>query len=169
MEREAKEHEGTLPPPWAHTFPWRCRPSSQTGWSGRPPLTLCQGKTTSHPVSEYSQPLVCVFTGFLRETDLSLGSLLSRNQSLFGHSHHPPHPSLPLSSMSHLSQVKQNIYLSFLLIHLLQTLSQSVITAHAQSQTSQQPRRNVSGSTRSPGGGAGGPDRCYLNLNTWLY
>ena len=106
MEREAKELEGTLPLPWVLPSPWRCRPSSQTGWSARPPLTLCQGKTTSHPVSEYSQPLVCVFTGFLRETDLSLGSLLSRNQSLFGHSHHPPHPSLPLSSMSHLSQVK---------------------------------------------------------------
>ena len=35
-----------------------------------------------------------------------------------------------------------------------------MITAHAQSQTSQQPRRNISGSTRTPGG----PDRCYITI-----
>ena len=120
------------------------------------------GQTTSHLVSRYFEESESWLTEILksRETDLSLGSLLSRNQSLFGHSHHPPHPSLPLSSMSHLSQVGMRLKIS--LSCLSQTLSQSVITAHAQSQTSRQPRQSGSGNSRSPGGG---PDRYRPSLS----
>ena len=146
-EREARGHEGTPLPLWDLPSPWRCLPSSPTGWLARPPHTLCPG-------SSKNQNLGSLKFQNQRETDLSLGSLLSRNQSLFGHSHHPPHPSLPLSSMSHLSQVGMRLKIS--LSRPSQTLSQSVITAHAQSQTSRQPRQSGSGNSRSPGGG---PDR----------
>ena len=46
MEKGARELEGTLLLLWAPLSPWRCRPSSPTGWSARPPPTWCQGTFT---------------------------------------------------------------------------------------------------------------------------
>ena len=120
------------------------------------------GQTTSHLVSRYLPKDFFIFH-CSTQGDRLVPWFPAFAQPVLVWTFSPPSPSFP-ASLIHVASVpgeNKSLIVSHTL-NLFQTLSQSVITAHAQSQTSQQPRRNISGSTRTPGGG-GGPDRCHSN------
>ena len=130
------------------------------------------GQTTSHLVSRYLPKDFFIFH-CSTQGDRLVPWFPALAKPVFVWTFSPPSPSFPATLINVASVPGENKSLivshthlfptiALFLINLFQTLSQSVITAHAQSQTSQQPRRNISGSTRTPGGG-GGPDRCHSN------